>query len=294
MVDLSIVIYSNNNKENLQRCLQMIYASKGNFSFDVFVFDNSSEDGSVEMVQLDYPKATLIASKEKVGYAKANNQVITEIMRINSGKISKYVLLLNPDIEPKSNTLINILKWMEEHPSVGVAGCHIMDTKGETIPTVRKFPTLKDQLALLLDLRKIFPKILDEYRQANFDYTRAKQVSSIRGGFFLMNTRAFKNRPMLDESYSFWFEKVDFCRHLYKYNDGAEVWYTPVGECIDHVGQSFEQLLQDAPKKKYRDSQLNYFKKWKPYWQYLVLKMIWPISLYFAAKSGIMTKTKDE
>jgi len=294
MVDLNIIIYSNNNKENLQRCLQMIYASKGNFSFDVFVFDNNSDDGSVEMVQLDFPKVSLMASKEKVGYAKANNQVVMEIMRINSGKVSKYLLFLNPDLEVRDNTLINVLKWMEGHPSVGVAGCHIVDLQGKTVPTVRSFPTIKDQLALLLDLKRIFPGILDEYRQVNFDYNREKQVSSIRGGFFLMNTLAFKNRPMFEEDYSFWFEKVDFCRHLYKYNDSAEVWYTPAGECLDHVGENFEQLLQEAPKKKYRDSQLIYFKKWKPYWQYLVLKMIWPISLYFATKIESKTKAKDE
>lgn len=293
MVDLSVVIVSWNVKDRLRENLKKLFASQGNFSFEVYVVDNNSADKTVEMVHSEFPQVNLIANEENVGFSKANNQAIAEIMRVNSGKISKYILLLNPDMEVKTNTLINMLKWMEANPGAGVAGCHLIDENGKTVPSVRNFPNLWDQLAIVLKLPHVFPHILDNYLQAKFDYTKAKQVSSVRGGFFMMNTQAFKNRPLLDEIFFLWFEEVDFCRHLYKYSDSGEVWYTPAAECVDHVGQSFKQLSRGQSQDYFRDSQLKYFKKWKPTWQYYILKLAWPIGILIAKwgeKAGVKSK----
>lgn len=295
MVDLSIVIVSWNVKDKLRKNLQKIFASRGNFSFEVFVVDNNSHDGSAEMVRNEFSQVDIIENKENYGFARANNQALAEMMRIYSGKTSKYVLLLNPDMEVHSNTLIKMLEWMEKNPQAGVAGCHLVNDKGETIKSVRKFPRLLDQLLIVLKLPHLFPKIVDGYLQVNFDYTQARKVSSIRGGFFMINTWAFKNRPLLDERYFLWFEEVDFCKNVYMHNDGNEVWYTPVAECVDHVGQSFKQLPRGRAQKYFRDSQLKYFKRWQPYWQYLILKMAWPVGIMianFGEKAGIKPKAK--
>jgi len=295
MVDLSIIIVSWNVKDRLRKNLQKIFASQGNFSYEVYVIDNHSSDDSAKMVRSEFPQVNVIENEKNLGFSTANNQGITEIMRINSGKISKYILLLNPDMEVRTNTLVNMLKWMEQNPNAGVASCHLIDENGNTVQNVRKFPGLWDQLAIVLKLPHIFPHILDEYLQVKFDYTKAKQVSSVRGGFFMMNTQTFKNRPLLDEIYFLWFEEVDFCRHMYKYSDGSEVWYTPAAECVDHVGQSFKQLSRSQSQTYFRESQLKYFRKWKPAWQYYILKMAWPIGMLIARlgeKAGLKSRAK--
>lgn len=277
MVDLSIVIVSWDEKEKLKRNLEKIYKSRGNFTYEVCVVDNNSSDGSAEMVRNNFPEVNLLENKETVGFAEASNQALTELMRIYSGKISKYVLLLKAEMKLHSNTLINVLKWMEENPQAGVAGCHLVNNEGETIRSVRKFPHLMDQLVLIFGLTERYPKIVRDYLQVNFDYSKAKKVSSISGGFFMMNTWAFKNRPLLDEGYYFWFEEIDFCRHMYKYNDGSEVWYTPVAECVAPEGSNSLVLPIGERLIHFRDSQLKYFRIWAPYWQYLVLRLAWSI-----------------
>lgn len=277
MVDLSIVIVSWDEKEKLKRNLEKIYKSRGNFSYEVCVVDNNSSDGSAEMVRNEFPQVNLLENRETVGFAEASNKAITELMRIYSGKISKYVLLLKADMKIHSNTLINVLKWMEKNPEVGVAGCHLVNKDGETIRSVRKFPHLMDQLVLLFGWGDRFPKIVKDYLQVNFDYSKAKQVSSISGGFFMMNTWAFKNRPLLDEEYYFWFEEIDFCRHMYKYNDGSEVWYTPVAECVAPEGSNSLVLPSGEKLIHFKNSQLRYFRRWAPYWQYIILRLAWII-----------------
>lgn len=295
MVDLSIVIVSWNVKDMLRNNLKSIFASRGNFTFEVYVVDNNSADGSAEMVRQEFPDVVLIANKENNGFARANNQGIMEIMRIHSGRVSKYILLLNPDMKVKSNTLVNMLKWMETNPRAGVASCKLVTEGGEVIKHVRHFPHLSDQLAIVLKLPHLFPHVLDDYLQVKFDYSRAHQVGSVRGGFFMMNTRAFRTRPLLDEQYFLWFEEVDFCRHIYKYDDGVQVWYTPAAECIDYVGQSFSQLPRGKSQEYFRDSQLKYFKRWRPTWEYWVLRLAWPLGILIAIigeKMGFKSRAK--
>ncbi len=49
--DLAIVILNYNTRDLLRACLRTVYASQGDFSYDVCVVDNASSDGSAEMVQ---------------------------------------------------------------------------------------------------------------------------------------------------------------------------------------------------------------------------------------------------
>ena len=74
MLDLGIVITSYNTRDLLRTCLRSVYASQGDFTFEVCVVDNASPDGSAEMVAAEFPQARLIANAGNVGYPSANNQ----------------------------------------------------------------------------------------------------------------------------------------------------------------------------------------------------------------------------
>ena len=61
-MDISIIIVSWNVKEKLKDNLRAIFESK-NINFEVFVVDNNSADGSVEMVKKYYPQVKIIANQ---------------------------------------------------------------------------------------------------------------------------------------------------------------------------------------------------------------------------------------
>lgn len=73
MLDLAIVIVNYNVCNLLQTCLSSVYASQGDFSFQVCVVDNASKDDSVAMVRNEFPQARLIACAENMGYPAGNN-----------------------------------------------------------------------------------------------------------------------------------------------------------------------------------------------------------------------------
>ena len=72
MLDLGIIIVNYNVRDLLRDCLASVYDSRGDFSFDVCVVDNDSQDGSAEMIAAEYPQVRLIRS-ENLGYAAGNN-----------------------------------------------------------------------------------------------------------------------------------------------------------------------------------------------------------------------------
>ena len=277
-MDLSIIIVSWKVKEKLRANLQALFESKGDFSYEVFVVDNNSEDGTVEMIKTEFPQVILINNADNLGFAKANNQAL----KIAQGN---YVLLLNPDMLLNIDSLEKSLAWAHNNQQAIVSSCRLVDNEGQTLHHIRRFPALFDQLMVILKVPHIFPGVLNRYLCADFDYNKEAKVDSVRGAYFLINNKVWQqlsngNLPLLDERYFIWFEEVDFCQQVYQL--GGEVWYFPNAACLDYVGASFNQVKISTKQSYFEKSMLAYFKKWQPAWQFVILKTTWPLGRFLA------------
>ena len=286
-MDISVVIVSWNVKEKLRENLRALYQSQGEFSFEVFVVDNNSNDGSAAMVETEFPQTNLIVNQDNRGFARACNQGIKE-------SVGDFILLLNPDMKVFPDTLFSMLNFMNTKESATVAGCHLIDRQGRTIPQVRRFPRLKDQLAIVLKLPHFFPGIVKKYLYSNFDYSREQLVDSIRGSFFMISKKNYSQinsgkLPLLDERYFIWLEEVDFCRAVAAL--GGEVWYNPLARCEDYVGASFDQVKRGQTQLYFRSSMLKYFWKWRPSYEYFILWLTW-LPIYIIAKLLCLQKSR--
>lgn len=184
-------------------------------------------------------------------------------------------------MELLADTLENSLDYINEKKNISVLGIRLVDREGNDIRQVRRFPKLFDQLMIVLKIAHLFPFVLNRYLMKGFDYSKSQTVDSIRGSYFLINKRRWLNAlPTLDESYFIWFEEVDFCRQVYK-NKGKVV-YTSFAKAIDLVGSSFSQVNWTIKQNYFKDSMLNYFKKWQPKYQYYILKTAWAFVLNIA------------
>lgn len=276
-MDLSIVIVSWNVKDKLYNNLSAIFSSRGVYSFEVFVVDNASTDGSADMVRQEFPQVRLIANQENIGFARANNLALKQAT-------GEFILLLNPDMLPGVDTFTEALIWARFNPQAVVSGCRLVGPDGQTIEQVRRFPRLSDQLFITLKLPHVFPALLNSYLNKGFDYNRAAKVDSLRGAFFLINRARYKeisgqDVPQLDERYFVWFEEVDFCRQIYK--QGGEVWYCPNASCLDYVGASFKQLPLGQGQNYFSDSMIKYFAKWHKPWEASILRAAWRLVRLF-------------
>jgi len=164
MTDLAVIIVNWNTRDLLRKCLASLYHYTNGISYDVFVVDNASSDGSPEMVTQEFPSVRLIRNYENVGFSKANNQAIRLIS-------SRYVLLLNSDTDWQVTCLNSMVGFMDTHLSVGICSTKLLNPDGTRQYSCDLFP--RTLLRLLSD------KFLDRCCPGNGLHDRESWLSGI-------------------------------------------------------------------------------------------------------------------
>lgn len=120
--DISVIIVSYNTEDLIVDCIKSITDSDS-VNSEIFVVDNCSSDNSVKVINDNFKDVKLISNKENRGFGAANNQVISSC----SGK---YILFLNPDTLVNHNTLEYMIRYMDNNPSIGLAGPNVLYPNG--------------------------------------------------------------------------------------------------------------------------------------------------------------------
>lgn len=220
---VAIAIISWNVKEAVRSCLASIDAV-ADIPFELFVVDNHSIDGAVEVATTFVPKHPLcvryqpILNKENRGYGTAANQAIRE-------KRAPYFLLLNQDTVLPSQALSTLIRVAQSAPDVGLVGVRLLNADGSPQPSVTDFPTFRGQL-----LRRLGAK-----QSTQFDYTRGQDVDVIKGAVMLFTPKALTVVGGFDEGFFLWFEENEYCLRLRA--AGLRAVYTPE-VTVTHVGQT--------------------------------------------------------
>lgn len=270
-MDVSIAIVSWKVKNELNKCLQSIFNNTSDIEFEVFVVDNKSDDGTVEMVSELFPQVYLIKNEINLGFAKACNQAI----RKSKGD---YVLLLNPDSVVKKNTIKDTLEFMSHNQKCGIAGCKIINEDGSIQPSVRRFPDLASHIIILLKLHNLLGiKAVNNYYFNDFDYNKVSNVDQIMGAFFMIRKKMLEQIGLLDENFYIWYEEVDLCYRA-KQKDWKILYYPNVS-IIHQKGLSFSQVNPLKKQCIFNRSMLYYFFKHKNFLQYFILLILYPISM---------------
>lgn len=265
---LSIIIVSWNVADYLDQCLASIY-KYCYFDFEVIVIDNNSADNSVELLQTKYPNVNLIRNEINQGFAKANNQGVD----ISTGDV---LLFLNPDTELIDNSLEQSLDYLRNKIKTGLLGINVLNSDSTNQISVRKLPSLYSQVITLLKLNNIFPSLNKKYLLPDFDYTKTQDVESIIGAFMLIRKDIYEKVGRLDEKYFIWFEEVDLCYRVLQQN--LAITYFAKTKIIHHGKQSFKQILTMSRQALFNRSMLIFFKKNKPFWQFMILVFLLPIN----------------
>ncbi len=243
---LSIVIVNYNVKAFLQQALESIQKATQSIETEVFVVDNHSVDGSIEMLQSQFPQIRLIQNQKNLGFAKANNQAIKE----SSGD---YVWLLNPDTLVQEDTPQKLIEVMEANHKIGLLGCKILNDDGSLqLACRRSFPTPWVAFTKLLGLANIFPKSkwFGRYNLTHLDPNESYEVEAISGSCMFIRREALEEVGPLDETFFMYGEDLDWCFRVGK--TGWKVFYTPVTSIIHYKGESSKVAIWDTNTHFYR------------------------------------------
>lgn len=122
---VSIIVCSNNRKEDLLRCFDSIKILKYPY-LEIIWIDNGSIDGSFEAVKKKFPYVKIIKNSKNLGTDYSRNQGI----KIAKGK---YVWFLDSDtIILSKDCLKNMLVFFKKNKKTGSLGGQIIKENGES------------------------------------------------------------------------------------------------------------------------------------------------------------------
>lgn len=310
MLALGIVIVNYRTCDLLRECLQSIYESRGDFSFQVCVVDNCSQDGSCAMVGEEFPQVQLIESEVNGGYAYANNLGLRALgFAQTSGSAQQcrekllestpgYALLLNPDTLLPPSALQEMLDFMEAHPEAGVAGPRLVLPDGSIdLACRRSFPSPEISFYRMVGLSKLFPRSrrFGRYNLTYLDPDEVAEVDSVVGAFMLVRAEALRQVGLLDESFFMYGEDLDWAYRIKK--AGWKVYYNSQVTVL-HYKRAASRHSRKANYEFYRAMHIFYRKHYAattPFWlHWLVLGGIALRGGLAVLSSQLLFSSKDE
>lgn len=231
-VKLSVVIVNYNVVHFLEQCLKSVFKAMDGISGEVFVVDNFSVDGSVEMVREKFPQVKLIANRENTGFSKANNQAI-------KASVGEYILLLNPDTVVEEDTFSTCIAFMDAHPDAGACGVKLIDGKGNYLPeSKRGLPTPEVAFYKIFGFSRLFPrsKRFGKYHLGYLNPEETHSIEVLSGAFMFIRKAALDKAGLLDEAFFMYGEDIDLSYRITQ--SGYRIYYHPHTRTIHYRGES--------------------------------------------------------
>lgn len=251
----SIIIVSYNSRDPIYPCLTTIRRFPPRDPWEVVVVDNSSTDGTAEMVREKFPWVRLVANSTNLGYSKAVNQGI----RLAQGD---YFLILNPDIMVRSGSLQALLDFADQNQDGGLFGAKLLNPDGSVQHSCRRFYTFLVLLMRRTLLGKLFPnsRAVSRHLMSDFDHEESRPVDWILGACMLVRRQIVEQVGSMDERFFLYFEDVDWCYRIQR--AGYKVYYV-ASAVMDHQHTRASAASPfSRPLWAHLMSLLRYYEKW--------------------------------
>ena len=201
-MEVTIILVSYNTKELTRECIDSIYKETRDLTYEIYVVDNNSSDGTQSMLETFYPGVKVIKNQKNAGFGAANNQAIQECN-------GKYVLCLNTDTILLNNAVKIFYDYMETNKQVGACGGSLFDKDLKPVISYAPFPNLLNLNAFSWIIKSLFPKRFKKI-------TKVKEVDSIIGADLFLRRAVLDEIGLFDERFFMYNEEIDLCYRIKK------------------------------------------------------------------------------
>lgn len=238
MKKTAVVILNYNGKEFLERFLPKVLLYSRDVA-EVWVADNCSDDGSVALLQEQFPEVKLIVNPTNGGFAMGYNQALRQIK-------ADYYVLLNSDIEVTPNWITPVIDLMETDERI--AACQ---------PNIRAFHAKEkfeyagasggfiDKYGYPFCRGRIFQHLETDGGQ----YSDPIEVFWATGACMFVRSEIYHQLDGLDDDFFAHMEEIDFCWRAK--NLGYRIMVNPKS-VVYHIGGG------TLPKSSARKTYLNF------------------------------------
>ena len=205
MPDISVVIVNFNGASFITECLDALFNSQLNYTYEVILVDNASTDQSFDVMAPYLHRMTIIQNTENTGFAFANNQAFA----IAKGK---YLFLLNTDAVVAPNAIQLMMDEYEKHPEIGAIAPKLLNGDGTLQCPGSSFGHFR------------------------FKQNVRREVPFIAGAAVLITKKMMDAMNGMDENLFFYNDDVDMSRYLRLH--GHPIVYLPQAEVVHYGGLS--------------------------------------------------------
>jgi GT2 family glycosyltransferase len=187
-----VVVPNWNGLSGLGDCLDSLEAQT--FKAHVVVVDNGSHDGSVELVEKNYPDVELIRHSRNRGYAGGVNPGFRRAIELGAD----YAAPFNNDAVADKDWLKHLVGYLDEHAKVGIAACKLLNTNGSKLDSTGDYYTVWGLP---------YPRGRGESDINKYD-TEA-EIFAASGGASLYRIKLLEEVGLFDEDFFAYYEDVD-------------------------------------------------------------------------------------
>jgi N-acetylglucosaminyl-diphospho-decaprenol L-rhamnosyltransferase len=221
-------------------CLHSVAAEIGSVpGTHVAVCENGSGDGSAQRlhdaIHLNGWEAwcSLTALKVNLGFTGGNNAIIRPAL--NQSNPPQYILLLNADTIVRPNAFAALVAFMDQNPTIGVAGSRLEEPDGTPQRSAFRFQSPLGEFEGNLKLG-LMTRLLGKWVVAPPVTDEPIKTDWVSGASMIVRRDVFEDAGVLDEGFFTYFDDIDFCFNAGK--AGWPTWYVPASRVVHLVGQS--------------------------------------------------------
>jgi GT2 family glycosyltransferase len=222
--------------ESLRSAASILNEQKG-YVINYFIVDNSVDKNYFSKIKLltDQQKVTdffmiaLIDSGKNLGYGKGNNLILDDL-------VSRYHLVVNPDVYVATDSLLLAVEYMESHEDTALISPKVR-SDAKVLHVIKNYPDCLTLALRFMDkpaLNAIFSQRLASYQREDLDNQFSDDVLLSGGCFMFFRSSVFKALGGFDQRYFMYFEDYDLSLRLKKLEGGRSV-YCPEVE-VFHMG----------------------------------------------------------
>lgn len=285
-IPASVIIVNYKTPELTIKALRALYNSSA-LPKQVILVDNKSNDGIEDLVRNEFPEVEVMMNHENVGFAKANNMAIRDLVN------QPFIWLLNSDTETGRHSLEQLYKYMEIHREIGVLGPQLVYPNGALQSVGGYFPDFTNVLGYLLPFGFFLPQKIKRKSRRIALYPQLIPESGllldyVTGAACMLRKEALDQVGLLGEEFFMYFEEVALCWRMKQ--AGWKVKVIPTEPVMHVYGGSF-QTKRDPKRLKLFLSSLKLFVKrnYSGFKKYAILAEVWlfgNISVYLKQLRG--------
>jgi GT2 family glycosyltransferase len=220
--DLTVLIANLGQLENLRSCLTSLFdTASGETSLRVIVGFNFQGESDIPRTLVGaFPQVEQLRAPGKLGYCRAYNQLMAR-------STGRYALLLDDDTVLRAGTIDGMVRFMDTHPEVGIAGCRTANPDGSYQKTTALMFSMGTEITNVLRPAAFGHDGIDE------SVTTWKSAGWLNGHFLMVRAQVIEEVGVLDEYFYTFQCEADWCLRIRR--AGWKVAYVPDVEVM-HIG----------------------------------------------------------